>query len=685
MRVKLTIALLLISALGFAQTMSINWLRQSTYTASGTNTYTVTATGVTQYVAGLELKILFTNANTGASTINVNSLGARTLQKNGAALASGDIAAGGTYRITFDGTNFQVLGIGGSGGGGGVTAGDKGDITVTLGPENWTIDNNAVTNAKINDVGWSKITGTPTSLSGYGITDAWSLASGGTLTGVNTITSNTANQLNYTGTFTATANNQYYQDFSGTITGRSTASDNLFHTVIDPTMTAGANFQALTAVHINPTVNTGGFSGVLSNPFVVGPISQPWLRVRAGAHLFGNSNNTNAITFLTGGADSFITFSGANAGYYNHTGGLHIWQQNGTNRFWVGNFAGVAALGLIADGATATSTATQRSGFPQVSQLSMWNGAAAVTRSWVYRSTASTSVNDESFFDIGYASAGGTTIDGIRLRTSSTGTHLIGASADVPTASVRHDVRGAGTDNTTSAGRWANSANTQLMRLFNGGSLLLGGTTLTNNNTIFDIQSTTQGVAFPRMTTTQRDAIASPYSGLFIYNNSSNALNFHNGTAWQSVLGSQTSSSDLGSANFQIQSSSVKRRTETFYAASVDGTSWNGAFTQTNILNTVPNNSVIVIRATFIGLQTSGTPGSSGFHYVIERAFRRNATTTSAIAPTTTIVSSNDTGDTFTLLPTLTTSGSNINFERTLSTTKTFLVSLKLEVSIIEQ
>lgn len=51
-------------------------------------------------------------------------------------------------------------------------------------------------------------------------------------------------------------------------------------------------------------------------------------------------------------------------------------------------------------------------------------------------------------------------------------------------------------------------------------------------NAVIDIASTTKGVLIPRMTTAQRDAISSPVAGLFIYNSTTNRINYYYSSAW---------------------------------------------------------------------------------------------------------------------------------------------------------
>jgi hypothetical protein len=64
------------------------------------------------------------------------------------------------------------------------------------------------------------------------------------------------------------------------------------------------------------------------------------------------------------------------------------------------------------------------------------------------------------------------------------------------------------------------------------------GITTPDVTSILDLTSSTKGFLAPRMTTVQRDAIASPATGLMIYNTTTNALNVFNGTTWVLVGGS---------------------------------------------------------------------------------------------------------------------------------------------------
>lgn len=80
-------------------------------TVSGTDTYTGTPSpAITAYAAYQGFLCYFTNANTGAATLNLNSLGAKNITKDGAtALQAGDIPAASIGWCVYDGTQFLLI------------------------------------------------------------------------------------------------------------------------------------------------------------------------------------------------------------------------------------------------------------------------------------------------------------------------------------------------------------------------------------------------------------------------------------------------------------------------------------------------------------------------------------------------------------------------------------------------
>ena len=69
------------------------------------------------------------------------------------------------------------------------------------------------------------------------------------------------------------------------------------------------------------------------------------------------------------------------------------------------------------------------------------------------------------------------------------------------------------------------------MRIDNDGNVIVNGTTA-NASARMQVDSTTQGFLPPRMTTTERNAIASPAAGLIVYDNTDNKHYGYNGTTW---------------------------------------------------------------------------------------------------------------------------------------------------------
>jgi GDSL-like lipase/acylhydrolase family protein len=64
-----------------------------------------------------------------------------------------------------------------------------------------------------------------------------------------------------------------------------------------------------------------------------------------------------------------------------------------------------------------------------------------------------------------------------------------------------------------------------------GGQVSVGDT-VTHSSAKFVVTSTTQGVMFPRMTTVQKLAIATPEAGIQVYDTTLNQMSYFNGTTW---------------------------------------------------------------------------------------------------------------------------------------------------------
>ena len=74
---------------------------------------TVSSPQAVSYAAGLTLFVKVANTNTGASTINVNALGAKSITTPAiGALSAGDLIAGAVVQLTYDGTQFQLGAVG---------------------------------------------------------------------------------------------------------------------------------------------------------------------------------------------------------------------------------------------------------------------------------------------------------------------------------------------------------------------------------------------------------------------------------------------------------------------------------------------------------------------------------------------------------------------------------------------
>lgn len=77
---------------------------------AGANTITASLTGLAAYGTGSVFRFIAAGTNTGATTLNINALGAKNIFVCGVAATSGQIVSGQVVEVVYDGTQFHLIG-----------------------------------------------------------------------------------------------------------------------------------------------------------------------------------------------------------------------------------------------------------------------------------------------------------------------------------------------------------------------------------------------------------------------------------------------------------------------------------------------------------------------------------------------------------------------------------------------
>lgn len=141
------------------------------------------------------------------------------------------------------------------------------------------------------------------------------------------------------------------------------------------------------------------------------------------------------------------------------------------------------------------------------------------------QATAIIAMNGSTDYIEAFATTSGTSIGGTATQTYFNGTLVAGSG-------------GGGGTTFTDSGSDSYTAD----------DIAIGQSAIPDASAALEVESTSKGFLPPRMTTTERNAIASPATGLIIYNSVTGSPEFYDGTNWVKLLAGTTSSGG-GSSN----------------------------------------------------------------------------------------------------------------------------------------
>ncbi len=137
---------------------------------------------------------------------------------------------------------------------------------------------------------------------------------------------------------------------------------------------------------------------------------------------------------------------------------------------------------------------------------------------------------------------------------------------------------------------------------------------------ILDVTSTTKGMLIPRMDKTQKNAIATPATGLLIYQTLPDSIGFHyyDGTQWVWLSGTSdstawkiTGNSNITSSNFlgTLTDSALRFRVKNIPSGIIDSTSANTALGFKSLFSNTTgiNNTALGFQSSYLGDTSSQT------------------------------------------------------------------------------